>query len=915
MQIFSTRTRSYVFCPKRSSVWVCFSMEMFALVLFFGCGAGVHSFSAKDAIPLRGAVHGGQQPVSGALIQMYAAGTTGKGSAATPLISQEVRTDDSGGFSISGLYTCPTPDSIVYLVAKGGNPGLGAGTNNPSIALMTALGPCGALNDSSFITVNEVTTVASIWPLAAYAESTAAIGFASGAVYQPVGTYINSLGNIGTGTAPGPMLTASELVPVAKIYTLANILAACVNSSGGTAGDSTPCGELFSYTTFGSAAPPTDTLAASIALAQNPTQNVGNIYDLLPATSPFQPSLASAPSDWTLPILSAPPAPALSPGSGSYAMGQPVSLADTTSGASIYYTTDGSMPSSSSTLYTGNVVLTDSMTVNAIAIADGLSSALSSATYTIPVSVTVTPGSVSLSPSQTQMFSATVTGTTSTAVTWSLSPAVGSISATGLYTAPATVASSQTVTVTATSVADPSKAASASVALAPPVTPHAVYYMSPTGSDSNNGTSRSSPWLTPNHTGLNCGDTITAAAGSYGPMTISSTPACATHSAVLVQCALFDTCKINQAVYSQGGILVQASYWAFLGWEVSAHSGQYAACYQATPSSSSSPIHDIYFINDIANYCMAGGFVAANGVDYFAVVADIAYNTANGSAYCYSGVSVYQPVATDGQAGTHIYVSQVFTWQNLEPPTCAGGRSTDGEGVIFDTFNGSQGGLPPYAQQAVIDNVLAVFNGAVGIYVGGSGNSSAPIYIRHSTAYGNFTNTNQNQSLCGQIASVGYPPTSAANANNYTSIYLNLAVPSGTTEPGCGSNPAYAYYFGNVNSTDQAYDNAGYSSSSNNVGSTASTTGFTAGANNVFGTNPGFPNPVEPPGPSCGTSTSVINCMATVIADFTPTNAALATYGYQVPSTTPVYDPLFPQWLCNLNLPVGLTTMGCLPGP
>ena len=41
-----------------------------------------------------------------------------------------------------------------------------------------------------------------------------------------------------------------------------------------------------------------------------------------------------------------------------------------------------------------------------------------------------------------------------------------------------------------------------------------TYYISPVGSDSNNGTSVSTPWLTPNHA-VNCGDTVTAAAGNY----------------------------------------------------------------------------------------------------------------------------------------------------------------------------------------------------------------------------------------------------------------------------------------------------------------------------------------------------------------------------------------------------------------
>jgi hypothetical protein len=51
--------------------------------------------------------------------------------------------------------------------------------------------------------------------------------------------------------------------------------------------------------------------------------------------------------------------------------------------------------------------------------------------------------------------------------------------------------------------------------------------------------------------------------------------------------------------------------------------------------------------------------------------------------------------------------------------------------------------------------------------------------------------------------------------------------------------------------------------------------------------------------------------MASVIADFTPTNAAAKAYGYQTPSLTSVADPLFPQWLCNANLPPGLVDSPC----
>jgi len=84
------------------------------------------------------------------------------------------------------------------------------------------------------------------------------------------------------------------------------------------------------------------------------------------------------------------------------------------------------------------------------------------------VSVQVSPGTASLQASQTQQFTASVTGSTNTAVTWSLSPQVGTITANGLYTAPMSISAAQTVRVTATSQADNTQSASATVNLLPP---------------------------------------------------------------------------------------------------------------------------------------------------------------------------------------------------------------------------------------------------------------------------------------------------------------------------------------------------------------------------------------------------------------------------------------------------------------
>ena len=84
-----------------------------------------------------------------------------------------------------------------------------------------------------------------------------------------------------------------------------------------------------------------------------------------------------------------------------------------------------------------------------------------------PVSVSITPGSATLNGGQSKLFTANVTNSAA-GVIWSVNPAVGGISSTGLYTAPATINSTQAVTVTATSISDSTKTASAIVTLQAP---------------------------------------------------------------------------------------------------------------------------------------------------------------------------------------------------------------------------------------------------------------------------------------------------------------------------------------------------------------------------------------------------------------------------------------------------------------
>jgi hypothetical protein len=83
-------------------------------------------------------------------------------------------------------------------------------------------------------------------------------------------------------------------------------------------------------------------------------------------------------------IQSAAATPTFSPVAGTYSSTQSVTISDTTAGATIYYTTDGSTPTTSSTKYTGAISVAATTTIRAIASATGFSnSAVASATYTI----------------------------------------------------------------------------------------------------------------------------------------------------------------------------------------------------------------------------------------------------------------------------------------------------------------------------------------------------------------------------------------------------------------------------------------------------------------------------------------------------------------------------------------------------
>ncbi len=286
--VTSTRLCQRALCATATSV----------SLLLAGCGLGGNGSSSatQTVVPqlkISGSVFGGQQPVSRSTIQLYTVGMTGVGSASTPLISATVLTGAQGQFAITGDYSCNAATQV-YLTATGGDAGSGI---NTSLTLMAALGSCSTLiNNASttFISMNELTTVAAAFALAPFMTDYNHIGAAGS---NPVGL-VNAFGaatslvNVASGAVP-PSLGGVTL-PAARINTLGNMLAACVNTAGAS---SSQCTTLFSVTGA------TETIGAALAIARNPGAAAYTaLYSLGAASAPFVPGVSAQPNDFTLAV-------------------------------------------------------------------------------------------------------------------------------------------------------------------------------------------------------------------------------------------------------------------------------------------------------------------------------------------------------------------------------------------------------------------------------------------------------------------------------------------------------------------------------------------------------------------------------------------------------------------------------------
>jgi hypothetical protein len=180
-----------------------------------------------------------------------------------------------------------------------------ASGNNSALAMMAVLGS----KPPPDVTINEFTTVASVWTHTQFLDGTAIKGHALG-LRIAAGNVPNfvDLATGGWGDAIQGPLNSGQTPTMANFATLADLFAGCATLVSPDA-----CSKLFMAATPPTGAAPTDTLTATEAIARYPSYRPERLFALLDQfypipkgkklrATPFMPYLGVAPSAWVLPL-------------------------------------------------------------------------------------------------------------------------------------------------------------------------------------------------------------------------------------------------------------------------------------------------------------------------------------------------------------------------------------------------------------------------------------------------------------------------------------------------------------------------------------------------------------------------------------------------------------------------------------
>jgi LysM repeat protein len=340
----------------------------------------------------------------------------------------------------SGAITVSATETLEALAVKTGFTNSAVATAVytivPALPAPTFLPVAGTYTTAQSVTISDATAGTTIYYTTNGTTPTTSSTVYSGPITVSATETIEAIA-VETGYSNSAVATAAyTIAPQLPTPTFSPAAGTYMASQTVTISDAT-AGTTIYYTTNGTT-PTTSSTKYSSAITVSATETLEAIAV---ETGYTNSAVATAPYT-IIPVL---PAPTFSPVAGTYTTSQSVTISDSTAGTTIYYTTNGTTPTTSSTVYSGPITVSATETLEAIAVETGYTnSSVATAAYTIAPLLpapTFTPAAGAYATSQTVTISDATAGATIYYTTNGTTPTTSST----VYSGPITVSATETL--------------------------------------------------------------------------------------------------------------------------------------------------------------------------------------------------------------------------------------------------------------------------------------------------------------------------------------------------------------------------------------------------------------------------------------------------------------------------------------
>ena len=661
--------------------------------------------------------------------------------------------------TVKAIATAP-----LYLASSVGS---AAYTINGPAATPTFNPAAGAYGPAQSVTISDGTSGATIYyttngttPTTASATYASAITVSATETVEAIAThsgYSNSAVGSAAYTINGPAATPT-FSPAAGTYSTSQTVTISDGTSGAT----------IYYTTNGTT-PTTASNTYSTAITVSATETL----EAIAAKAGYSNSaVGSAAYTITVPAAT----PTFSPAAGAYGPAQSVTISDGTSGATIYYTTNGTTPTTASATYASAITVSTTETVKAIATASGYSqSAVGSAAYTIngpAATPTFNPAAGTYSTSQTVTISDGTSGATIYYTTNGTTPTTAS----NTYSTAITVSATETLEAIAAKAGYSNSAVGSAAytitgtVATPTFNPVAGAYGPAQSVTISDGTSGATIYYTTN------GTTPTTASTTYASaITVSATE---TLEAIGAETG-YTTSAVASAAYTINGAVATPSF--------SPAAGTYSSSQTVTISDGTSGATIYYTTNGTTPTTASATYASAITVSATETLEAIAAK-AN-----YSNSAVASAVYTIGSSsGPPAYVQSCNQYTagqgNSQSASCTLSGVTAGDSLVIGIFT-TDATLP-----GVTSSTTAQPTSVISDYAGNNGYES--VYLLPNAVAGSITITASN---------TGYYTPIWVSVTEYTNVATSPLDVSADASTGNSNYGATDVNTGNFN-TSTTYD-------------------------------------------------------------------------------------------------------------